>query len=97
MKTFVSAFALALGLVFTGPAFAQDDVTKATTKLAAKRLAVCGTTRPRSVLRRCKPAYCSYRWQGRSLRRAFFFGIVGHWGRNYCTTQFSQSRISVCQ
>jgi hypothetical protein len=37
MKTFVSAFALALALAFTGPAFAQDDVTKATDKASCEK------------------------------------------------------------
>jgi hypothetical protein len=37
MKTFVSAFALALALAFTGPVFAQDDVTKATDKASCEK------------------------------------------------------------
>jgi hypothetical protein len=37
MKTFVSAFALALALGLSGPAFAQDDVTKATDKASCEK------------------------------------------------------------
>ena len=36
MKTFISAFALALAFAFTGPAFAQDDVT-ATDKASCEK------------------------------------------------------------
>jgi hypothetical protein len=52
MKTLISTLAVALALAFTGPAFA-GDVTKATDKASCdKWLAACGTTRPRSALRR---------------------------------------------
>jgi hypothetical protein len=37
MKTFISAFALALALAFSGSAFAQDDVTKAADKASCEK------------------------------------------------------------
>jgi hypothetical protein len=52
----------------------KTTLQKQLTKLAAKRLAACGTTRPRSVLRRCKPHTVSIdgkdaRFGGRPLLR----------------------------
>ena len=41
MKTLVPAFAMALTLAFTGPAFA-GDVTKATDKASCDKVAACG-------------------------------------------------------
>ena len=37
MKTFASILALALALAVTGPAFAEDDVTKATDKASCDK------------------------------------------------------------
>ena len=37
MKTFASMLALALALAVTGPAFAQEDVTKATDKASCDK------------------------------------------------------------
>jgi hypothetical protein len=37
MRTVISVLALALALAFSGPAFAQDDVTKATDKASCDK------------------------------------------------------------
>ena len=37
MKTVISILALALALAFSGPAFAQDDVTKAADKASCEK------------------------------------------------------------
>ena len=53
MKTLISTLAVALALVFTGPAFA-GDVTKATDKASCDKAGGTWDDRPRSVLRRCR-------------------------------------------
>ncbi len=56
MKTFASMLALALALAVTGPAFAQEDVTKATDKASCDKAGGVWDDTAKKCSARCKPA-----------------------------------------